>query len=155
VLEGLEKEARESKKGLWVEVALSMGIKLGAVVLIGPTPVAVLAFEIILNATSMFNHSNIWMPVKVDRAFRWIIVTPDMHRIHHSVLPQETNSNFGFNLPWWDRLLGSYREDPLQGHTDMNLGLEQYRDPRRLRLGGILALPFLGTPGRYPLARKE
>jgi sterol desaturase/sphingolipid hydroxylase (fatty acid hydroxylase superfamily) len=86
---------------------------------------------------------------------RWMIVTPDMHRIHHSVLPQETNSNFGFNLPWWDRLLGTYREDPLRNHTIMSLGLEQFRDPRRLTLGGILALPFLGTPGRYPLARRE
>jgi sterol desaturase/sphingolipid hydroxylase (fatty acid hydroxylase superfamily) len=138
-----------------VEVALSMVLKLGAVVLIGPAPVAVLMFEVILNATSMFNHSNIWMPVTVDRALRWIIVTPDMHRIHHSMSPQETNSNFGFNLPWWDRLLGTYREEPLLGYTDMSLGLEQYRDPRRLTLVGILALPFIGTTGRYPLTHRE
>jgi sterol desaturase/sphingolipid hydroxylase (fatty acid hydroxylase superfamily) len=138
-----------------VEVVLSMGIKLGAVILIGPTPVAVLVFEVILNATSMFNHSNIWMPTTIDGALRWIIVTPDMHRIHHSMLPRETNSNFGFNLPWWDRLLGTYREEPLQGYTDMKLGLEQYRDPRRLTLGGILALPFIGTLGAYPLTRKD
>jgi sterol desaturase/sphingolipid hydroxylase (fatty acid hydroxylase superfamily) len=138
-----------------VEVVLSMLLKLAAVVLLGPPPVAVLMFEVILNATSMFNHSNIWMPVTIDRALRWIIVTPDMHRIHHSMLPQETNSNFGFNLPWWDRLLGTYREEPLQRYTDMSLGLEQYRDPRRLTLVGILALPFIGTPGRYPLTRRE
>jgi sterol desaturase/sphingolipid hydroxylase (fatty acid hydroxylase superfamily) len=138
-----------------VEVALSMGIKLGAVVLLGPAPVAMLAFEVILNATSMFNHSNIWMPVGIDRVLRWIIVTPDMHRIHHSVLPRETNSNFGFSLPWWDRLLGTYREDPLRDQTIMSLGLEQYRDPRRLTFGGILALPFIGTPGPYPLTRRE
>jgi len=138
-----------------VEVALSMVLKLSAVVLIGPAPVAVLVFEVVLNATSMFNHSNIWMPVTVDRALRLIIVTPDMPRIHHSMLPQETNSNFGFNLPWWDRLLGTYREEPLQGYTDMSLGLEQYRDPRHLTLGGILALPFIGTPGRYPLTHRE
>jgi sterol desaturase/sphingolipid hydroxylase (fatty acid hydroxylase superfamily) len=138
-----------------VEVVLSMLLKLGAIVFLGPVPVAVLMFEVILNATSMFNHSNIWMPVTIDRALRWIIVTPDMHRIHHSMLPQETNSNFGFNLPWWDRLLGTYREEPLQGYTDMSLGLEQYRDPRRLTLGGILALPFIGRPGRYPLTRRE
>lgn len=138
-----------------VEVVLSMGIKLGVVVLLGAAPVAVLAFEVILNATSMFNHSNIWMPVPVDRALRWVVVTPDMHRVHHSTLPQETNSNFGFNLPWWDRLLGTYCEQPLNGYTDMSLGLEQYRDPRQLTLGGILGLPFLGTLGRYPLTRKE
>jgi len=138
-----------------VEVVLSMVIKLGAVLLFGAAPVGVLVFEIVLNATSMFNHSNIWMPVVVDRALRWMIVTPDMHRIHHSVLPQETNSNFGFNLPWWDRLLGTYREDPLRSHTIMSLGLEQYRDPRGLTLRHILALPFVGAPGRYPLARKD
>jgi sterol desaturase/sphingolipid hydroxylase (fatty acid hydroxylase superfamily) len=138
-----------------VEVVLSMSIKLGIVVLLGAPPVAVLVFEVILNGTSMFNHSNIWMPVTVDRALRWLIVTPDMHRIHHSVLPRETNSNFGFNLPWWDRLLGTYREKPVQGYTDMILGLEQYRDPRRLTLGSILVLPFIGTPGPYPLTRRE
>ena len=138
-----------------VEVVLSTVIKLGTVALLGASPIAVLVFEIVLNATSMFNHSNIWMPAAVDRVLRWMLVTPDMHRIHHSVLPQETNSNFGFNLPWWDRLLGTYREDPLRGHSDMSLGLEQYRDPRRLALGNILALPFLGVPGRYPLTRRE
>ncbi|BFU95618.1 MAG: hypothetical protein NTNFB02_23400 [Nitrospira sp.] len=138
-----------------VEVTLSMGIKLGVVVLLGPAPVSVLLFEIILNATSLFNHSNIWMPIAVDRTLRWIIVTPDMHRIHHSVSSRETNSNFGFNLPWWDRLLGTYRENPLDGYTDMALGLEQYRDPRRLTLSGILALPFVGPVGSYPLTRKE
>jgi len=138
-----------------VEVVFSMVIKLGAVLLLGAAPVGVLVFEILLNATSMFNHSNIWMPLIVDRALRWMIVTPDMHRIHHSVLPQETNSNFGFNLPWWDRLLGTYRENPIRSHAIMSLGLEQYRNPRGLTLGRILALPFVGTPGRYPLARKE
>jgi len=138
-----------------VEVALSMVIKLGAVLLLGAAPLGVLVFEILLNATSMFNHSNIWIPEAVDRALRWMIVTPDMHRIHHSVFPQETNSNFGFNLPWWDRLLGTYRDDPLQNQTVMNLGLEQYRDPRGLTLLCILALPFVGSPGRYPLAHKD
>jgi sterol desaturase/sphingolipid hydroxylase (fatty acid hydroxylase superfamily) len=138
-----------------VEVVFSMVIKLGTVAVLGASPVAVLVFEMVLNATSMFNHSNIWMPSAVDRALRWMIVTPDMHRIHHSVLPQETNSNFGFNLPWWDRLLGTYHEDPLRSHTIMSLGLEQYRDPRGLTLRRILALPFLGVPGRYPLTRRD
>ncbi len=138
-----------------VEVVLSMGIKLGAVVLIGAAPASVLLFEILLNATSMFNHSNVWMPVAVDRVLRWVLVTPDMHRIHHSTVPMETNSNFGFNLPWWDRLLGTYRYEPIHGHIGMMIGLEQFRDPRRLTLLGMLLLPFLGTPGRYPLIRKD
>jgi sterol desaturase/sphingolipid hydroxylase (fatty acid hydroxylase superfamily) len=138
-----------------VEVVLSMVIKLGAVVLLGAAPVGVFVFEILLNATSLFNHSNVWIPAVADRILRWIIVTPDMHRIHHSVLPQETNANFGFNLPWWDRLLGTYRADPLRSHTIMSLGLEQYRDPRGLTLRRILALPFVGVVGRYPLTRKE
>ena len=134
-----------------VEVALSMVIKLGAVALIGASPSAVLVFEIVLNATSMFNHSNVWMPAAVDRVLRWFLVTPDMHRIHHSTDPTETNSNFGFNLPWWDRLLGTYRDEPIRGHAGIIIGLEQFRDPRRLTFVGILLLPFLGTPGRYPL----
>ncbi len=138
-----------------VEVVLSMGIKLVAVVLIGAAPVAVLVFEVLLNASSMFNHSNVRMPVAADRILRWIVVTPDMHRIHHSILPRETNSNFGFNLPWWDRLLGTYRTDPMESHEGMTLGLEQFRDPMRLRLGGMLALPFTGDPGNYPLSRRE
>jgi sterol desaturase/sphingolipid hydroxylase (fatty acid hydroxylase superfamily) len=138
-----------------VEVVFSMLIKLGAVVLIGAAPTAVLVFEIVLNATSMFNHSNVWMPAAVDRVLRWVLVTPDMHRIHHSTVPTETNSNFGFNLPWWDRLLRTYRDEPIQGQTGMMIGLEQFRDPRRLTFIGILLLPFLGTPGRYPLLRKD
>lgn len=138
-----------------VEVALSMLIKLAAVVLIGAAPAAVLAFEVLLNATAMFNHSNVWMPQPVDRFLRWVVVTPDMHRIHHSILPRETNTNFGFNLPWWDRLLGTYRAAPAFGQEGMTLGLEPFRDPIRLGLGGMLALPFTGEPGHYPLSRRE
>ncbi|OGW70824.1 MAG: hypothetical protein A3A88_08555 [Nitrospirae bacterium RIFCSPLOWO2_01_FULL_62_17] len=137
-----------------IEVVLSMGIKLATVALIGAAPAAVLAFEVLLNASSMFNHSNVRIPVAVDRALRWVVVTPDMHRIHHSILPRETNTNFGFNLPWWDRLLGTYRVDPLEGQEGMTLGLEQFRDPMRLRLGGMLALPFTGDPGGYPFGRE-
>lgn len=138
-----------------LEVALSMVIKLGAVALIGPSPSAVLVFEIVLNATSMFNHSNVRMPTAIDRVLRWFLVTPDMHRIHHSTDPTETNSNFGFNLPWWDRLMGTYRHSPIRGHAGMNIGLEQFRDPRRLTFGRILLLPFLGTPGRYALLQRK
>jgi sterol desaturase/sphingolipid hydroxylase (fatty acid hydroxylase superfamily) len=138
-----------------VEVVISMAIKLAAVTLVGAAPSAVLTFEVLLNATSMFNHSNIWIPAAVDRVLRRALVTPDMHRIHHSIVPHETNSNFGFNLPWWDRLLGTYREEPAQEQTGMTIGLEQFRDPRRLTLAGILALPFLGAPGPYPVTGRR
>jgi sterol desaturase/sphingolipid hydroxylase (fatty acid hydroxylase superfamily) len=138
-----------------LEVMLSMGIKLATVMLIGAAPAAVLAFEILLNATSMFNHSNVRIPVAIDQVLRWLVVTPDMHRIHHSVLPKETNTNFGFNLPWWDRLLGTYRTDPVEGQEDMVLGLEQFRNHTRLNFTGVLLLPFLGKPGNYPLGRED
>ncbi|BFU94061.1 MAG: sterol desaturase [Nitrospira sp.] len=134
-----------------IEVALSMVIKLAAVAALGPPPVAVVIFEVLLNATSMFNHSNIRMEAGIDRILRWLIVTPDMHRIHHSIVTQETNSNFGFNLPWWDKLLGTYRPGPKAGREGMTLGLEQYRDPARLTLMRLLVLPFVGTTGNYPL----
>ena len=137
-----------------VEVAISMVIKLGAIIMIGASPAAVLAFEVLLNATSMFNHSNAHIPAAADRVLRWFLVTPDMHRIHHSILPQETNRNFGFNLPWWDRLLGTYWSVPEGGHEGMTLGLEQFRDPAQLTLMDMLMLPFVGNPGRYPLGRR-
>jgi sterol desaturase/sphingolipid hydroxylase (fatty acid hydroxylase superfamily) len=137
-----------------VEVALSMVIKFAAVAVIGPSPAAVLCFEVVLNATSMFNHSNVWMPPAVDRCLRWIVVTPDMHRIHHSILPRETNTNFGFNLPWWDRLLGTYRAEPAHGQEGMVLGLQQFRDPARLTLPGMLLLPLTGAVGAYPLSHE-
>ncbi|MGH7228480.1 MAG: sterol desaturase family protein [Nitrospiraceae bacterium] len=136
-----------------VEVVLSMLIKLAAVAVIGPPPAAVVSFEVLLNATSMFNHSNVRMPAPVELLLRSVVVTPDMHRVHHSIDPRETNRNFGFNLPWWDHLFGTYRAEPMQGQEGMTLGLEQYRDPARLNLGGMLALPFVGTPGKYPLGR--
>lgn len=137
-----------------VEVAISMVIKLGAIIMIGASPAAVLAFEVLLNATSMFNHSNAQMSAAFDRVLRWFLVTPDMHRIHHSILPQETNRNFGFNLPWWDRLLDTYWSVPEGGHEGMTLGLEQFRDPAQLTLICMLRLPFVGKPGRYPLGRR-
>lgn len=136
-----------------LEVALSMGIKFGAVVLVGAAPIAVVVFEVLLNASSMFNHSNVRIPTALDRFLRWIVVTPDMHRIHHSMTARETNRNFGFNLPWWDRLLGTYEERPALGQEGMTLGLEQFRDPARLKFINILLLPFVGTPGNYPLSR--
>jgi sterol desaturase/sphingolipid hydroxylase (fatty acid hydroxylase superfamily) len=125
------------------EIVISMGIKLGAVVLIGPPATAVLAFEIVLNATSMFNHGNIWIPLSLDQWLRLAVVTPDMHRVHHSVIPRETNSNFGFNFPWWDRLCGTYRDQPEAGHTGMTIGLKEFRDQKYLTLPRLLMLPFV------------
>jgi sterol desaturase/sphingolipid hydroxylase (fatty acid hydroxylase superfamily) len=134
-----------------IEIIVSMAIKLSAVAALGAPPLAVLIFEVTLNATSMFNHSNIRLPEKVDRILRLFVVTPDMHRVHHSVIIRETNSNYGFNLPWWDRLLGTYKDQPAMGHTDMVIGLSQYRDPKKLSLPRLLILPFVGDPGRVPI----
>ncbi len=137
-----------------IEIVLSMLIKIAAVALIGAPAVGVIIFEVLLNATSMFNHGNIFIPVAVDRVLRLITVTPDMHRVHHSIFPFETNSNFGFNFPWWDRLMGTYRDQPRLGHEGMTIGLNQFRDPSRLTLMHILALPFVGTLGGYPINRR-
>ena len=125
-----------------VEILLSMVIKLGAVVVLGAPALGVMIFEVLLNATSMYNHSNVRLPLGVDRWLRRILVTPDMHRVHHSVVRQETNSNFGFNLPWWDRLFGTYRDQPAGGHQAMTIGLAQFRDPSELRLDRILLQPL-------------
>ncbi|MFH1117899.1 MAG: sterol desaturase family protein [Pseudomonadota bacterium] len=137
-----------------IEIFLSMLVKIAAVVLIGAPAVSVILFEVLLNATSMFNHGNVFIPLGIDRVLRLLVVTPDMHRVHHSVFPFETNSNFGFNLPWWDRLLGTYRDRPRLGHEGMTIGLNQFRDPSRLTLTRILALPFVGTLGGYPINRR-
>ena len=137
-----------------IEMILSMGIKLSTVVLIGPSVLAVLIFEILLNGTSMFNHSNVRLPINIDRTLRLFVVTPDMHRVHHSVIIRETNSNFGFNLPWWDRLFGTYRDQPVAGHLGMTIGLSQFRNPRRLSFLWILALPFIGKMGEYAINRR-
>ncbi|MCC5996653.1 MAG: sterol desaturase family protein [Oceanicaulis sp.] len=127
-----------------VEIVLSMVIKLAVVAALGAPAVAVLLFEVLLNATSMFNHANIRLPAKLDRVLRWIVVTPDMHRVHHSVIPAETNSNFGFNLPWWDRLLGTYRAQPQAGHEGMTIGIELFRTRRDLWLDRMLIQPLRG-----------
>jgi sterol desaturase/sphingolipid hydroxylase (fatty acid hydroxylase superfamily) len=136
-----------------IEIVVSMAIKLAAVAALGAPPSAVLIFEVALNATSMFNHSNIGIPQKIDRILRLLVVTPDMHRVHHSVIIRETNSNFGFNLPWWDRLFGTYKNQPDKGHMEMTIGLTQFRDPWKLSLPRLLILPFVGDPGRVPINR--
>ena len=129
------------------EILLSMVIKLAAVTAIGAPAAAVLAFEILLNATSMFNHANLCLPGPIDRALRWLVVTPDMHRVHHSVLRRETNANFGFSLSCWDRLLGTYREAPAAGQLGMTLGVPEIRDPAEQRLDRMLTQPFRLPPG--------
>jgi sterol desaturase/sphingolipid hydroxylase (fatty acid hydroxylase superfamily) len=133
------------------EILLSLGIKAAAVVVLGAPALGVLAFEVLLNATSLFNHANLRLPAWLDRVLRLVVVTPDMHRVHHSVVVRETNSNFGFNLPWWDHLFGTYRAQPIQGHEGMTIGLEQFRDERVDRLHWMLALPFVGRVGGYPI----
>jgi sterol desaturase/sphingolipid hydroxylase (fatty acid hydroxylase superfamily) len=137
------------------EILLSMVIKLAVVAALGAPAAAVLVFEVLLNATSMFNHGNVRLPARFDRVMRWIVVTPDMHRVHHSVVPRETNSNFGFNLAWWDRLFGTYLAKPAAGHEGMTIGLDQFRDPRELRLDRMLVQPFRGDDRTYPLGRRE
>jgi sterol desaturase/sphingolipid hydroxylase (fatty acid hydroxylase superfamily) len=143
-----------------VEIVISMGWKLAIVVALGAPASAVLAFEVLLNATAMFNHGNVRIPERLDRWLRRLVVTPDMHRVHHSIVPAETNSNFGFNLPWWDRLLGTYRAQPAAGHAAMTIGLEAFRDPAELRLDRMLLQPFrapvrAGAAGGGPGSRTD
>jgi sterol desaturase/sphingolipid hydroxylase (fatty acid hydroxylase superfamily) len=138
-----------------IEILLSMVVKLALVIALGAPALSVLIFEVLLNATSMFNHSNIYIPESVDCIIRWFIVTPDMHRVHHSIQARETNSNFGFNLPWWDRLFGTYRAQPAAGHEGMTIGIEQFRDPRELRLDRMLLQPFRGDASRYPIGERQ
>ncbi|NBN80308.1 sterol desaturase family protein [Microvirga tunisiensis] len=127
-----------------VEILLSMGLKLAAVAALGAPALAVLLFEVLLNACAMFNHSNIRLPARVDRVLRLVLVTPDMHRVHHSVIPRETNSNFGFSLSWWDRLLGTYIAQPAEGHEGMRIGVPQFRTRRDLWLDRMLWQPVRG-----------
>jgi len=138
-----------------VEILLSMGIKVGVIAALGPPAAAVLVFEVLLNATAMFNHSNLKLPLGLDRVLRLFVVTPDMHRVHHSIYPNETNSNFGFNFPWWDRLLGTYRPQPRDGHEAMTIGIEQFRTSGDLRLDRMLIQPLKGPASGYPINRRE
>ena len=134
------------------EILLSMTIKLAAVAVLGAPPLAVLVFEVLLNVTSMFNHGNVRLPRGLDHMLRFVIVTPDMHRVHHSIDRRETDSNFGFNLPWWDRLFGTYRPQPAMGHDLMTLGIDRFRDPRELWLDRMLLQPLRDDPP--PTARQ-
>ena len=138
-----------------VEILLSMVIKLGVVAALGAPALAVLTFEVLLNATSMFSHGNVSLPAGLDRVLRWIVVTPEMHRVHHSIKAHETNSNFGFNLPWWDQLFGTYRDQPEAGHLGMTIGIAQFRDSAEQRLDHMLTQPFREDAKIYPLGQRE
>ena len=124
------------------EIVLSMMIKLCAVALLGVPALAIMIFEVLLNTTSMFNHSNIRLSASADARLRHIIVTPDMHRVHHSIVTRETNANFGFNLPWWDHWFGTYCAQPQAGHEAMTIGLAQFREPSEFRLDRMLLQPL-------------
>lgn len=139
-----------------IEIVLSMLIKFAVIAVLGPPVLAVLIFEVLLNATAMFNHSNIRLPLGLDRWLRLLVVTPDMHRVHHSIEDDETNSNFGFNLPWWDRLFGTYRDQPRAGHEAMSIGIRTFRDPKQCDgLTGMLAMPFVGQVSDYAINRRS
>jgi len=138
-----------------IEILLSMLIKFAVIVLLGPPVAAVVIFEVMLNGMAMFNHSNVRLPVPADHVLRRLIVTPDMHRVHHSHLADEANSNFGFNLSLWDRLFGTYRDQPAAGHTDMIIGIDTFRDPANcVKLTGILLMPFIGKVTDYAINRR-
>lgn len=139
-----------------IEIILSMLIKFATIVVLGPPIVAVVIFEVVLNAMAMFNHGNVRLPLGLDRVLRLIVVTPDMHRVHHSVEDNEANSNFGFNLSIWDRIFGTYIDQPRGGHEDMTIGIHQYRDAKQVSwLPGMLALPFIGKITGYAINRRE
>jgi len=139
-----------------VEILISMLWKLAVVAAVGPSLAAVLIFEVILNAMAMFNHANVHLPDAAERLLRWLVVTPDMHRVHHSVRLEELNSNFGFNLPWWDRLLGTYRAQPRGGHLQMTIGMQAFQQPRVQTLGWMLTLPFTSAAsGGWQTDREE
>ena len=138
-----------------LEIVLSMGIKFATISLLGAPVLAVVVFEVVLSACATFNHGNIRLPAALERALRWFLVTPDMHRVHHSVEDDESNSNFGFNLPWWDRLFGTYREQPRAGQLGMTIGIRDHTDPHEVaHLGGMLLLPFKGAVTGYAINRR-
>lgn len=130
-----------------LEILISLAIKMAAVVILGVPALAVLIFEVLLNATSMFNHSNVALPKRLEPIARWIVVTPQMHQVHHSVLRAETDSNFGFNLPWWDRLFGTYRAEPAAGETGMTIGLPIFRAVAESHILKLLTQPFRNDVG--------
>lgn len=137
-----------------IEIVFSMLIKFAVIVAIGAPALAVLIFEVLLNGTAMFNHSNIKLPLAVDRIVRYFIVTPDMHRVHHSTIEHEANNNFGFNLSCWDRLFGTYLHQPSKGHENMDIGVEGFDDIKQQSLWRLLLQPFMSVDG-YVINRRR
>ena len=135
------------------EIILSMVFKIAVLAALGAPIAAVLVFEVLLNATAMFNHGNVRLPRRLDALLRLVVVTPDMHRVHHSIVPAETNSNFGFNMPWWDRLFGTYCAQPAVGHNRMTIGIEQFRGARDQWLDRLLVQPMTGPVSAYSTNR--
>ena len=128
-----------------LEILVSMLIKAAVIFILGPALLAVLIFEALLSGMALFNHANVRLPGTIDRLLRLLLITPDVHRVHHSILRHETNSNYGFNLSIWDRAFGTYIAQPEEGHSAMTIGIPEFRDPRQVdRLRGMLALPFVG-----------
>ncbi|RDH82415.1 MAG: fatty acid hydroxylase [endosymbiont of Galathealinum brachiosum] len=139
-----------------IEIIISMLIKLATIVVLGPAVVAVIIFEVLLNGMAMFNHGNVGLPKIIDNFLRLFIVTPDMHRVHHSVEDDETNSNFGFNLSCWDRIFGTYREQPRKGQIDMEIGIRGFTSIKQTSwLHGLLLMPFIGKMSGYTINRRE
>src|SRR5688500_2859839 len=131
-----------------VEILVSTAIKCAAVAAIGAPAVAVLLFEVLLNVTALFNHANASVPGSIERWLRLLVVTPDMHRIHHSAMYDESSSNFGFNLPWWDRIFGTYKVKPWFGYVAMTIGVDAFRTAQDLRLDRLLTQPYQNTTDR-------
>jgi sterol desaturase/sphingolipid hydroxylase (fatty acid hydroxylase superfamily) len=139
-----------------IEIILSMLIKLATISILGPPVLAIIVFEVVLNAMAMFNHANVGLPAWLDKPLRFFVVTPDMHRIHHSIEDDEANSNFGFNLSWWDRLFGTYREQPRGGHLAMTIGIRKFRSVEQASwIGGMLLMPFIGKLSDYVINRRQ
>lgn len=129
-----------------LEIVLSIFVKAAAVLILGADPLLVVIFEAVINGTALFNHANFKIPVQVDRWLRWVLVTPDMHRVHHSIINRETDSNYGFALSIWDRLFRVYNDQPEMGHDGMTIGLKEWQDDAPTRLGWTLLLPFRQPP---------
>jgi len=138
-----------------IEILISTAVKCAAIAALGAPVISVFVFEMLLNATAIFNHANASLPQRLERWLRWLVVTPDMHRVHHSVRYEESSSNFGFNLPWWDRLFGTYRAQPRLGHAAMTIGVDAFRSSQELRLDRLLVQPLRDTPGQYPITRRQ
>ncbi|MCM1991213.1 sterol desaturase family protein [Oceanirhabdus seepicola] len=126
-----------------IEIIISTLLKVGLIALIGASPISVVIFEIILNSASLFNHANIYISLKADKILRKVLITPDMHRVHHSIHMNERNSNFGFSVPWWDFIFKSYKAQPKGGHVNMKLGIEDMPEEKYTYFPGMLLVPFI------------